>query len=305
MAYYNRGNSRKISFGEDGNALVGLITVNLVVFVLLSFIKVIYYFNYGADGIVQYKADVLYYLTLPASLPVFLTRPWTLITHFITHDDVWHILPNMLWLWAFGFIMQDLTGNRRIVPVFIYGALGGAVAFMLAFNLIPAMRDSLPQAVALGASAGVMAIAIATTMIAPDYRLFPMILGGIPLWVLTVIFAVIDLATIPYNNAGGHIAHLAGALMGFIFMKELGKGRDWGGWMTSFHYWFVNLFNPDKPAKGKAVKDQLFYKARVAPFNRRTNITQQRVDEILEKIHNKGFDSLTEEEKEILKKAGE
>jgi membrane associated rhomboid family serine protease len=305
MAYYNRGNSRKISFGEDGNALVGLITVNLVVFVLLSFIKVIYYFNYGAEGVTQYEAAVLRYLTLPASLPVFLTRPWTLFTHFITHDDVWHILPNMLWLWAFGFIMQDLTGNRRIVPVFIYGALGGAVAFMLAFNLIPAFQDRLPHAVALGASAGVMAIAIATTMIAPDYRLFPMILGGIPLWVLTVIFVIIDLATIPGTNPGGHIAHLAGALMGFIFMKQLDKGRDWGRWMASFHYWFVNLFNPDKPAKGKAVKDQLFYKSKVAPYNKKTNITQQRVDEILEKIHTKGFDSLTDEEKDILKKAGE
>jgi hypothetical protein len=211
----------------------------------------------------------------------------------------------MLWLWAFGYIMQDLTGNKHIVAVFIYGALAGAIAFMLAFNLIPALKDQAPQAVALGASAGVMSIAIATTMIAPDYRLFPMILGGIPLWVLTVIFVVIDLATIPYNNPGGHIAHLAGALMGFVFMKELQKGRDWGGWMAAIHYWVVNLFNPDKPAKGKTVKEQLFYKAKVAPFNRKTNVTQQRVDEILEKIHNKGFDSLTEEEKEILKKAGE
>jgi membrane associated rhomboid family serine protease len=305
MAYYNRENSRKISFGEDGNALVGLIIVNLVVFVLLSFIKVIYYFNYGQDGLIHYRAGILNYLILPASLPDFFSRPWTLVTHFITHDDVWHILPNMLWLWAFGYIMQDLTGNRRIVPVFIYGALAGAVAFMLAFNLIPVLRENLPQAVALGASAGVMAIAISTTMIAPDYRLFPMILGGIPLWVLTVIFVVIDLATIPYNNAGGHIAHLAGALMGFIFTRELNKGRDWGVWMASFHYWFVNLFNPDKPAKGKTVKEQLFYKAKLAPFNKKTNVTQQRVDEILEKIHNKGFDSLTDDEKDILKKAGD
>jgi hypothetical protein len=93
--------------------------------------------------------------------------------------------------------------------------------------------------------------------------------------------------------------------MGFIFTRELNKGRDWGVWMASFHYWFVNLFNPDKPAKGKTVKEQLFYKAKLAPFNKKTNVTQQRVDEILEKIHNKGFDSLTDDEKDILKKAGD
>jgi membrane associated rhomboid family serine protease len=305
MAYYPRENRRRYSLGDDSNALIGLISVELIAFVILAFIKVIYYFTYGSDGLIYYNANILHWLTLPASFQIFLTRPWTLITHFLVHDGVWHLVANMLWLWAFGYIMQDLTGNKRIVPVFLYGALAGALAFMLAFNLIPAFSPHLQSAEALGASAGVMAIAIATTMLAPGYRLFPMINGGIPLWVLTAIFAVIDLATIPYDNPGGYIAHLAGAAMGFLYVNQLQHGRDWGGWMVGFHHWFVNLFNPDKPAKGKTVKSQLFYKANVPPYNKKSNVSQQKVDEILEKIHHKGFNSLTEDEKEILKRASE
>jgi membrane associated rhomboid family serine protease len=305
MAYYPRETRRRYSFGDDGNALIALISVELIAFVILAFIKVIYYFTYGQDGLIYYNANILHWVTLPASFKIFLTRPWTIITHFLVHDGVWHLVANMLWLWAFGYIMQDLTGNKRIVPIFLYGALAGALAFMIAFNVIPAFRPHVNNAEALGASAGVMAVAIGTTMLAPGYRLFPMINGGIPLWILTAIFAVIDLATIPYDNPGGHIAHLAGAAMGFFYVTQLKRGRDLGAWMERFHDWYVNLFNPDKPAKGKSVKNQLFYKANVAPFNKKSNVSQQRIDEILEKIHQKGYKSLTDDEKEILKRASE
>ena len=305
MAYYPLGNKRKFSFGEDGNALVGLISVLLIVFVLFSFIEVIYYFTYSKPGKAIYDANILDWLKLPASIPVFLTRPWTIITHFLIHDGVWHIIGNVIWLWVFGNILQDLTGNRTVIPAFFYGALAGAIAYMIAFNLLPVFRNDLPYARALGASAGVMSVAVATTMVAPDYRIFPMIMGGIPLWVLTVIFAIIDLALISSDNPGGHIAHLAGGAIGFLYMNQLKKGRDWGTWMVNLHYWMTNLFNPDKPARGKSVKNQLFYKVKVAPFNKQANVSQQRVDEILEKIHKKGFQSLTQEEKDILKKASE
>jgi membrane associated rhomboid family serine protease len=303
MAYYPQQNKKKLTIGADGNSLMMLIAIQLMVFILLAFIKVIYYFTYSSAGLGHYEHDILHYLTLPASLPELATRPWTILTHFFVHDGVWHLIANMLWLWAFGYILQDLTGYKKLIPIFIYGSLAGAAAYVVSFNLIPGLRSFLPNSEALGASAGVMAIAIATTILAPDYRIFPMINGGIPLWVLTLVFAIIDLATIPYNNAGGHIAHLAGAGMGFLFMVQMQRGRDWGEWMNRVWDWITNLFNPDKPAKGRSVKTDLFYKATVAPYKKSPNFTQQRVDEILEKIHQKGFKSLTEEEKEILKRA--
>ena len=103
---------------------------------------------------------------------------------------------------VFGYIFLDLTGNRKIIPLYIYGALAGALAFVLAYNFLPALKPMLPNAEALGASAGVMAIAVAVTTIAPGYRIFPMLFGGIPIWVLTTIYLIIDLASIPLKQPG-------------------------------------------------------------------------------------------------------
>lgn len=303
MRYYREQNRSMLTVGQDGNSLVMLIAIHLVVFVLLAFIKVIYYFSYGREGVDVYHNQVLDWITLPANLSVLVKQPWTLITHFFVHDNVWHIIANMLWLWAFGYILQDLAGNRKLIPIFIYGALAGAVAFILAFNIIPPLREGLGNARALGASAGVMAIAIATTTLSPGYRIFPMINGGIPLWVITMIFVIIDLATIPYNNPGGHVAHLAGAGMGFLFVALMRRGYDGSNWMNALFDWVNNLFNPDKPKKGKDVKTTLFYKSNVPPYKKTISITQQRIDDILDKINQKGYHSLTEDEKEVLRRA--
>ncbi len=303
MRYYREQNRSRLTVGQDGNSLVMLIAIHLVVFVLLAFIKVIYYFSYGKEGVGFYHHQVLDWITLPASLSVLVKQPWTLITHFFVHDNVWHIIANMLWLWAFGYILQDLAGSRKLIPVFIYGALAGAVAYILAFNVIPPLREVLGDARALGASAGVMAIAIATTTISPGYRIFPMINGGIPLWVITMIFVIIDLATIPYNNPGGHLAHLAGAGMGFLFVVLMRRGYDGSNWMNNFFDWVTNLFNPDKPRKGHDVKTTLFYKSNVPPYKKTISVTQQRIDDILDKINQKGYHSLTEDEKEVLRRA--
>ena len=303
MSYYQQQNKRKLSIGEDGNSLTMLIAVNLIAFVLLAFIKVIYYFTYVQDGVLQYNSKILNWVALPANMNTFLSRPWTLLTHMFVHDDVWHLVPNMLWLFAFGYILQTLTGNKKLFPVFLYGALAGAFAFMLSYNIIPGLKTDLGMAKAIGASAGIMSIAIATTILAPNYRIFPMINGGIPLWIITMIFVIIDLATIPYNNAGGHVAHLAGAGAGALFIFFLRKGYDGSRWMDNLFTWANNLFNPDRPAKGKVLKNQLFYKSNVPPYKKRLQLTQQKVDEILEKIHQKGYQALSEDEREVLKRA--
>ena len=159
MSYYEKEYKRRLSLGQDGNALVMLIAINLVAFVLFKFIYVIYFFSYDQNiAKASYYADLTKNIALPSSFSAFIKKPWTLITHMFYHEDVWHILSNMLWLWAFGYIMQDLTGNRKIIPVFIYGGIAGGIAFLLSFNLIPAFKET--PAFALGASAGIMAIAI-------------------------------------------------------------------------------------------------------------------------------------------------
>jgi membrane associated rhomboid family serine protease len=307
MSYYQQRNQSKLSIGQDGNSLTLLLAINLSVFAILAFIKVIYYFSFSEQGVPLFNQQVFRWFSLPADVEVFISRPWTLITHMFVHDtaSIWHILGNMLWLWAFGYILQDLAGNKRLAPLYIYGGLAGALAYALAFNFIPALKVGLHESQAVGASAAVMAIAIGTTTMSPNYRIFPMLNGGIPLWVITIIYLIIDLATIPYNNPGGHIAHLAGAAMGYLFVIALQRGHDWGAWMNNFFDWVNNLFNPDKPKKGTSPKTTLYYNSKVQPFKRANIVTQQRIDEILDKISQKGYHALSEDEKEMLKRASQ
>ena len=112
MSYYEKEYKRRLSLGQDGNALVMLIAINLVIFVLFAFVKVIYYFSYDQPGAdVNFGNDIYNNIALPASLSELIRKPWTLITHMFYHYNVWHIISNMLWLWAFGYIFQDLTGS--------------------------------------------------------------------------------------------------------------------------------------------------------------------------------------------------
>ncbi|MBS1574160.1 MAG: rhomboid family intramembrane serine protease [Bacteroidetes bacterium] len=303
MSYYEQDYRRRLHIGRENNSLIALVAINLTVYVIFAFIKVVYIFTKIPDEF--FLKNVFNWFAMPAGFEAFMTRPWTLITHMFLHDSVWRVLANMLWLWAFGYIMQDLTGNRKIVAIYIYGCIAGAIAFMMAYNFIPSLKANITTATAFGASAGIMAVAVSTTMVAPDFRLFPMLNGGIPLWVLTLLFVIIDLSSIPTTNTAEYFSHVAGGAMGFFFIFLLRRGFDWSEWMNNFFDWIGNLFNPDKPKRGKNIRTEVFYKKTRQPYKKTPNITQQRIDEILDKINQKGYHFLTDEEKELLKRASE
>lgn len=306
MTYSEKEYKQRITLGQSGNTLMMLIAICLIMFVGLAFMKAVWFFRFPKEIAPSlYTKNVLGWFALPADGERMLSRPWTIITHMFAHDNIWRVFSNMLWLWCFGYIMQDLTGNKKIVPIFIYGGLAGGIAFMLAYNFVPSLQVQLPYATSVGASAGVMAVAIATTMVSPQYKIFPMIAGGIPLWVLTALYVISDLATVSVSDTGNLLAHLAGAITGFLFIIFLRMGYDGSEWMSNFFDWVTNLFNPDKPKKGKNIKEELFYKSTSAPYKITPNVTQQRVDEILDKINQKGYNALTVEEKDLLKRASD
>ncbi len=295
---------KKMILGQDGNTLVMMMAILALVFCIFKFVYVTWFFAGLAKP--SYYSSVFNWFILPSDIHVILERPWTIFTYMFMHDGVFHLLGNILWLWAFGFILQDLAGNDKIVPLFLYGGFAGAFLYVLSYNILPVLSPYMKSSTLEGASAGVMAIAIATTTIAPNYRIFPMLNGGIPLWVITIIFVVIDLALIPESNAGGHIAHIGGAIIGFIFVLQLKKGNDWSIGMNRFFSWIANLFNPDKKEWKKTAKKELHYSSKgTVPYKKVTNITQKKIDEILDKINQHGYNFLSDEEKEILKRASE
>jgi len=264
----------------------------------------VYFFFQSSQG--SFFAQVVPFFQMPAQLTQLSERPWTILTFMFSHTGVIHILSNMIWLWAFGFILQELTGNKKLIPIYIYGGLAGAVAFILANYLIPQLRPSISNASLLGANASTMAVAVATTMLAPNYRFFKNLNGGIPIWVLTLVYVLIDFAGVASLGAGFSLAHISGGLAGFVFVFLLRKEIDGSIWMNNLYDWFMNLFNPNKKNDAASTKTKVFYNSgNRKPFHKTSHVTQQRVDEILDKINQKGYHFLTEDEKSILKRAAE
>lgn len=302
MAIQSYKTGKKMLLGQDNNALVFLFAVNALMFVIVNFIKIVYYLSEIPDEF--FYRQVLDWLSLPPQMDTLLSRPWTLISTMITHHSIWQLISSMLWLWCFGFILQDLAGNNKLIPLYIYGGLVGSISFLLMNNLVPVLAKNVETAAPLlGAGSAVMAIAVATTTLAPDYRVFPLINGGIPLWVITLIFVAIDFATLASGNAGIGAGHLAAGVVGYLFIRQMRRGSDWGSWMNRFAEWLDDLFNPEKKHSRKENASRHFYKANTKPFDKKPNLTQDRLDAILDKINQQGYQYLTDEEKAFLKRA--
>jgi membrane associated rhomboid family serine protease len=301
--YYRKDFMKKRSVFQPGadNAIVSLIILNLIVFTIIFSLWLIYLVVYDTEAVAQppFADDILGNLFVPAESSVFITKPWTILTYMFSQVGFWGLFSSMLWLWAFGQIFQSIAGSDKVFPVYIYSGLAGAIFFVLSSVLF---HNNLALHLS-GAGAAIMGMAIAVTALSPGYKLFPMIGNGIPLWILTAVYIIIDLASVG-GSTNTFVAHVAAGAMGYIYILLLKQGKDIGAWMNNFGFWLMDLFNPEKKYRSKE-KQTHFYKTTKEPFIKKPNLTQQKLDEILDKINQKGYDSLSDEEKEFLKKASE
>lgn len=305
MAISDRNYDSRLSFGTKINPLVVLIGTAMIVFVVLAFFRGLTYLSLKENGDVTgvFNEKVLSWFALSGNNAKVWTRPWTVLTYSFVHTNIWQLFAGMIWLWSFGYILIDLTGFKKIVPVFLYGTVAGAIAFMVVKSFYPASAYTIPYL--MGGGPAVLAVCAAATTITPNYKIFPMLGGGISLWILSIVYLAIDMATLPAGNPEVYIAHLAGALAGFLFIILLRRGIDGSDWMNNGYDWLMNLFNPEKPhQRTHRIKSTLFYNATQAPFSKTPRLTQQKLDEILDKINQKGYDQLSEAEKQLLNRAG-
>jgi membrane associated rhomboid family serine protease len=295
---------KRMNLGQDGNALVQLLILNAVIFVILKFVYIFFLLtNASTEG---FLAHVYNWFVLPANPEKIAWRPWTLISFMFTDQQLFRFISNMFWLWSFGYILQDLTGNRKLIPIYLYGGLGGAIIFVISHFLFPQLRSQINTDTLAAANCSIAAVAVATTVVSPDYRIFPMISGGIPLWILTLIFLLLNFSGVGNSDIATYLAYAGAAGIGFLFIYQLRRGRDGSVWINEFFDWFGNLFNPEKKKKPKNKKDEFYYNvAGTQPYKKIPIITQKRIDEILDKINQQGYRYLTSEEKEILKRAAE
>ncbi|RVU01254.1 rhomboid family intramembrane serine protease [Mucilaginibacter limnophilus] len=259
-----------------------LIGINVAVFLLINVPATFELWFLKTGYITSFSTE---YLALPASFEKLATRFWTPITYMFMHADVFHILFNMLWLYWMGQIFEEYLGTKRTLGLYILGGLSGALFFLLAMNFIPGLTN--PDAIIVGASAGVMAIIIATATLLPNYTIHLFLFGPVKLKWLAIFYVLIDFLSTAGSNAGGSIAHLGGALLGFIYIKRLQSGSDWIGSINK-------MFTP-QPKMKVVVKNP--------EKNTSAKPKQEEIDRILDKISLSGYDNLTRQEKEILFRA--
>jgi len=189
--------------------------------------------------------------------------------------------------------------EKKLLSVYLVGGLAGAALYILAFNIFPAFQDVVPESIALGASASVMAIVIAIAVYVPDYSINLLFLGPVKLKYIALVAIILDVLSIAGSNAGGHIAHLGGALFGYVYISQYRKGKNITRGFDRMMDSLFSLFKP-KPkfrVTHKKPKTDIEY-------NKQKVKDQERMNKILEKISKHGYDSLTKEEKEILFRQG-
>jgi len=259
----------------------------------------VFFFLYIFLLCVQNGSDIIvHWLALPAEFSQIIIKPWTLITYMFLHQELLHILFNMLMLYFGGSIFINFLNQKKLVTTYILGGISGGILYILSFNLLPTFLNILPFSYALGASASVMAIIVAAATYVPNFMVKLIFLGDVKFKFVAIGFVILDFISIPQNNAGGHIAHLGGAIFGFLYIQQMKKGNDFTLGFSRLLDYLKSLFKPHKKMKvvyknqGKTKTDYDYNAQKVA--------NQKKVDTILDKIAKSGYDSLSKEEKAIL-----
>jgi len=286
----------KSAFQRLNNAHVQLIIINVVIFLVIGIFSVIG----EISGATAFSDFIYNQFTIPPTMAEYLARPWTLITYMFAHSrwDIFHILFNMLVFYWFGRLFVEYLGSDKLVALYVLGGLAGGILYLLMFNTVPYYIERSEFSGMVGASAAVYAIVVATASLLPNYTFFLLFFGPIRIKYIAAFYVVISFLGTTQSNAGGNIAHLGGALIGFVYLKQLQAGVNWGGWITFTLDWLQGLFKSNPKVK-------VTYRSEAQKATKKTKVTvsktsQAEIDAILDKISDRGYESLSKEEKEKL-----
>jgi membrane associated rhomboid family serine protease len=282
---------------RQGSSLIKLIYINATVFILVKLLLIIFsLFNYSGSFL-------LTYLAIPSDLTMLLQRFWTPVTYMFLHEGVWHFFFNMLTFFWFGKIFLMYFSEKQLVGLYLIGGLAGALFYVAAYNLFPYFAPELHNSILMGASGSIMAIIVATAFRSPNMELQVLFLGGIKLKYIAVFVVLTSLFGVTSNNGGGEIAHLGGALAGYLFFLSLQQGKDMTSGLNHLLDRVSDLFHRPKMrvksnpyAKTKPMTDAKYN------MNKARNIAD--IDRILDKIKSSGYESLSSDEKKRLFEQG-
>jgi membrane associated rhomboid family serine protease len=283
MSYINTLKNRF----RQANIVEQFITINLAVFIVVFLLNTVGF-------LFQTNSALVDWLILPATFDAFITKPWTIITFGFVHVEFLHILMNLISLYFVGNLFLNYFTPKQFISFYVLGTVFGGLVFMLSFNIFPAFESDVSNSVLLGASAGVSAIFIGIATYIPNHQFKIPLIGFIKLWHLAAVWIILDVIQIPAGNAGGHLAHIGGALFGFLYVNQAST--------TEINIWSkIAAFFASKKTPLKTV-----YKSKKTNSKKEANTSykQQKINAILDKISKSGYDTLSREEKDFLFKQG-
>lgn len=288
----------KVAWNKQNSGLSRLIIINVVVFVVLN--VAMWTAQIFDVAPLAHFVHALFYI--PAPIEYFIMRPWTIITYFFTHQSFFHILFNMLMLYWFGMLSDEFLGSKRTIAMYVYGGLVGGVLYLLVYNTVPFFYNNMPAVGMIGASASVYAIITGIATLLPEYSIHLLLFGAVRLKYVAAITIFLSFIGSSGSNAGGNIAHLGGALMGYIFIKLLQRGTDISVPLNRLLWVIPNFWHRMTKPKSKirvSHKDAS-RSQRGSGTGSRAVPSQEEIDRILDKISETGYESLTTEEKQTL-----
>jgi membrane associated rhomboid family serine protease len=276
-----------------GNAIIRIIIINVLVFLAFALAHLVEFLFQ-----LNFSQQLTSWFSLPASFSKLFYQPWSIISYMFLHSGPFHLLFNMLWLYWIGQLLQQYLGNSKTYQAYFLGGIFGGLVYMTAYNVFPVFSNQVEVGLAMGASAGVLSVVVAAAALLPNYSIHLFLLGSIRLKYIALITVLIDLISIPQGNAGGHLAHLGGALFGLIFIKLIYSKSNASNVLDSIFEFIGNGFRRQSKLK-------IHHKGNSKPSTSDSGKPSQAdVDAILDKIIKGGYESLSKKEKEILFKAG-
>lgn len=298
MNYNQSASERLRSMVQMKPELSQLIIANIAVWFILAIIQLFGFLlePSGTRGDQIWLDRALQWIGAPASIPNLLQKPWTIFTYMFVQEGFWHLFFNMIWLYWFGKIFMEFMPGKKIYTLYFIGGISGALTFILAYNIFPVFHDTISLSTTIGASASVLAITIATAVLVPDYSVNLMFIGPIKIKYIAIVTVILDVLMIRSGNAGGHFAHIGGAISGALFILFIRKDIARRLGLLRLGLMIANPFIR-KPlrtvhSKGRPLSDEEYNKQKV--------LKQEKIDRILDKISRSGYTSLSAEEKEIL-----
>ena len=276
------------------NVAEKLIAFNIIFFVLPLLVNTfLFLFKIPIDS-------YTFWFELSSSFSELVFKPWTLISYSFLHSGFFHLFFNMYIFLFTSRLFLNLFKSNSLLNVYFLGVIFGGLLFLFSYNFFPAFENSKPYMI--GSSAGVMSLLIFMSTYSPNLEV-RLIIFNVKLLYIGIAFMMLDVIQIPYGNAGGHIAHLGGALLGFFYANKLKNGIDIGLPFERIIFKLFNLFQFNKTKMNVAYKNKSNKK--FTDLNNSNSEThQKKIDEILDKISSSGYESLSKKEKDFLFKAG-